>query len=277
MKISRILLPLLMLMGAALACDLSDVEDAVETVSKAVDLLQEISDSGTWKYTTEGIDALEKADGFAAEATLTSGSTTQTGESITQVNREVLWSISVDAQGDSMLRIVQDDTVLNYLTVDNKRYLINNDGTYSCDDTTDEQDIFAGNVGDLFVQYSASAIGVQAISVAERESTNESLNGFTTTKYRLVSKLQEALDILKEIDSADLKKEIEGVPPFYIDGAIYIDNATKALVRFEATYSDLERFEGNTFIFNVTTLGNQPDYTAPDPAQIVKQCGSQSS
>ncbi|MBI5929631.1 MAG: hypothetical protein HY862_10005 [Chloroflexi bacterium] len=274
MKIYRVLLSLIMLMGATLACDLGKVQDTVKAVSKAVDLLQEISESGTWKYTTEGIEALDKANGFAAEATLTSGETTATGESITQINRQVLWSISADAQGDSMLSITQSDTVLQYLTVDKKRYLVNADGTYSCDDTTDEADIFAGNVGDLFVQYSADAIGVQAISVAEQQSTNESVNGFTTTKYRLVSKLQDALDILKDVDSDDLKKSIADVPPFFIDGTIYIDNATKALIRFEATYSDLDRKEGNTFIFNVTALGNQPDYTAPDPSKITKACGS---
>ncbi|KAB2867235.1 MAG: hypothetical protein F9K46_00760 [Anaerolineae bacterium] len=274
MKIYGVLLPIMLLMGATLACDLSEVEDTVNAVSKAVTLLEEISESGTWKYTTEGLEALDKTNGFAAEATMTSGDTTATGESITQINRQVFWSISADAQGDSILRITQGDTVREYLTVDKKRYLINADGTYSCDDTTNEDEIFAGNVGDLFVQYSATAIGVQAISVAEQENTNVSMNGFTTTQYHLVSKLQDALDILKDVDSEDLKKEIADVPPFYIDGAIYIDNATKALIRFEATYSDLERQEGNTFIFNVTALGNQPDYTAPDPAKIVKQCGS---
>ncbi len=274
MRIYRVLLPIMMLAGATLACDLSEVEDTVNALSKAVTLLTEISESGTWKYTTEGLEALDKANGFAAEATMTSGDTTTTGESITQVNRQVFWSISADAQGDSILRITQGDTTREYLTVDKKRYLINADGTYTCDDTTNENELFAGNVGDLFVQYSASAIGVQAISVAERENANVSMNGFTTTQYHLVSKLQDALDILKDVESDDLQKSIAEVPPFYIDGAIYIDNTTKALIRFEATYSDLERHEGNTFIFNVTALGNQPDYTAPDPAKITKQCGS---
>lgn len=274
MKIYRVLIPIMLLMGATLACDLSEVEDTVNAVSKAVTLLQEISESGTWKYTTEGLEALDKTNGFAAEATMTSGDTTATGESIAQINRQVFWSISADAQGDSILRITQGDTVREYLTVDNKRYLVNADGTYSCDDTTNEDEIFAGNVGELFVQYSATAIGVQAISVAEQENTNVSMNGFTTTQYHLVSKLQDALDILRDVESEDLKKEIANVPPFYIDGVIYIDNTTKALIRFEATYSDLERHEGNTFIFNVTALGNQPDYTAPDPTEIVKQCGS---
>jgi hypothetical protein len=271
MKNFRLLLPLLLLMSAALACEMSEVQDAVETVSKTVVLLEEINESGTWKYTTEGIEALGKSNGFVAEAIITSGTTTPTGETITSTNREIRWAMTTDADGDSTLRITQGNEVREYLGVGDKSYRVEN-GSYSCLDNADQDDLFAGDVSTLFIQYSANAAGVQVISVAEQENAAESMNGFTTTKYRLVSKLQEALDILRDLESDDLRKEIEGVPPFYIDGALYIDNATNALIRFEGHYADLERQEGNTFIFNVTQMGNIPDIIAPDPSKITKQC-----
>jgi hypothetical protein len=279
MGFKRILLPSLalgaLLMGA-MACQLTDdVENTVKTVSKAVELLQDIAESGTWKYITEGIEAIDQADGFTAAAVLTSGKTNDAGDAITEVTRQVNWTITSDPQGDSIIIVTQGDNTVEYLNVGQNTYRKDNNGQYVCvaqDARAGDQEIFAGNVSDLFIQYSANAIGVQAISIAEKQSGTANVNGFEVTQYKLVSKLQEALDILKELDDPNLRREIENVPPFYIDGMLSIDNQTKALVRFEATYSDLERKEGNTFVFDLTSLGGQPDIAAPDPSLIATAC-----
>lgn len=267
----RILLAFGMALFSSVACLATDIKDTVETLNKGVSLLQEIDKSGTWKYLTEGVDAIEKADGYAGTLTVTRGATNDAGDTITTVQETLVWNIQTDADDDSMIEVVRDGETRNYLIVDNQTYRVE-DGQYICLESGNlSEDEFATGLDGVFVKYSAESAGVQVISIAEAEGT-ETVNGFETDKYKLVSKLQEALDILAELPSDELQKEIDGVPEFYIDGALYIDKETKALVKFDAKYADLDKKEGNTFAFELIQLGGQPNFTMPDPSQISQPC-----
>jgi hypothetical protein len=194
----------------------------------------------------------------------------------------LVWEISVDAQGDSALRVIRNDEVRNFITVNQETYRVEGD-TYVCVryvnsqgqtmvvTQSGEDELFASDTDEAFAAYSLISAGVQVMSVAE-EDGSETLNGITTTRYKLISKLPEALEILKEFPSDDLQQTIEDIPPFYIDGAINIDTTTQALIRFSSVYADLEKKQGNTFLYAVSELGNQPDITAPDPAKITTPC-----
>lgn len=260
-----------MLMLASLACLVSDVKDAVETINKGVQLLQEIDESGTWKYISEGMDGLNNTNGYAAAVTVTRGTTNDAGDTITRVTETLVWNIRTDADDDSMIEVIRDGETRSYLIVDNQAYRIE-DGRYFClQSGQNEEEIFAAGVDGAFFKYSAESAGVQVMSVAE-SAGSETVNGFDTEKYTLISKLQEALDILKEFPSEELQQEIADVPPFYINGVLNVDKTTRALIRFDAQYANLDKKEGNAFRFEVTELGNQPDFTAPEPDQISQAC-----
>lgn len=260
-----------MLMLSSLACLVSDVKDAVETINKGVQLLQKIDESGTWKYISEGMEGLNNANGYAAAVTVTRGTTNDAGDTITSVTETLVWNIRTDADDDSMIEVIRDGETRSYLIVGDQAYRIE-DGRYFClQSGQNEEEIFAVGVDGVFVKYSAESTGVQVMSVAE-SAGSETINGFDTEKYTLISKLQEALDILKEFPSEELQQEIADVPPFYINGALNVDKTTRALIRFDAQYANLDKKEGNTFRFEVTELGNQPDFTAPEPGQISQAC-----
>jgi hypothetical protein len=274
MKIKPILILPAILLMSSLACIVSDVKDAVDTVSKAVTLLQEIDESGTWKYIGDGVDAIDKADGFAANIQITEGTSDSTGQNITTTDTSIRWAISSDAEGDATITTVRDDETTDYVVINkgenpSEIYLVTDAGNYECQ-AGDDGNIFATDIGDAFAQYSALAVGVQVMSVAN-EDGKETVNGFSTTKYTLESKLEEAIEIMKDFPSDELQKELEDVPDFYINGTLYIDNTTKALVRFEAQYADLDQSKGNQFTFDMTELGNQPDVSV-DPAKVTVPC-----
>lgn len=260
-----------MLMLASLACLVSDVKDAVETINKGVQLLQEIDESGTWKYISEGMDGLNNANGYAAAVTVTRGTTNDAGDTITSVTETLVWNIRTDADDDSMIEVIRDGETRSYLIVDDQAYRIEDSRYFCLQSGQNEEEIFAVGVDGVFFKYSAESAGVQVMSVAE-SAGSETVNGFDTEKYTLISKLQEALDILKEFPSEELKQEIADVPPFYINGALNVDKTTRALIRFDAQYANLDKKEGNVFRFEVTELGNQPDFTAPEPGQISQAC-----
>ena len=276
MALRRIFLMITMLTLASLACLVSDVKDAVDTVSKAVELLQEIDESGTWTYIGDGLDGIDKANGFAGTIEIIEGATNDTGDTITSVETSIRWSIQTDADDDAAITVIRNDERRDFVVINRGEnnvdtYRVTGEGNYEClQSGQTEDDLFATGLDEAFAQYSALAVGVQAISVAE-EDGKETINNFSTTRYKLVSKLQEALDILSEFPSEELRQEIADVPEFYINGSLNIDDATKALVGFNAAYADLEKKEGNTFAFEVTELGNQPDISI-DESRITVAC-----
>lgn len=265
------------LMLGVLACDLlTDIQDTVQSLNEAVELLQEISESGTWEILGDGTEALQNADGYRGIITLTEGTTNATGNQITDVTDNVIWNIRTDASGNSEVQVDSNGEIRNFVIFDEKTYRVEEDGTYTClnqqgDANEADVTIAAIDLNEVFIEYSALSVGVQIMSVAEEQGT-ESLNDFTTTRYTLVSKLEEALEILGNFPSDELQQDVDSVPEFYIDGEMFIDNDTGALVRFIANYANLEEMQGNSFEFDLLALGNQEPVPAPDEALITTPC-----
>jgi hypothetical protein len=278
MKVAKYLMFVIGMMSlASTACIFSDIKDTVDTVNKAVDLLQEIEESGTWTYVGDGLEAIDQAGGFAATLQITEGATNTSGDQITTAETNIRWQITADAEGDAQIITSQNDQRREFIIINkggneaDEVYLLTPEGEYRCQKSGEpSSDLFATSIEEAFAQYSAVAVGVQAISVAEEDGA-ETINDFETTKYKLVSKLEEALDILKEFPSEDLRKSIEDVPEFYVNGALYIDQETKALIRFEADYANLEEKKGNQIRFEIADLGEQEDIDI-DPAKVSVPC-----
>jgi|GEM_PF-4507361 len=277
----RLLILVAFMMSTSLACILSDVQDAVETIGKGIELLQEIEESGTWSYIGDGLESIDQANGFAGTIEIQSGTPSDTGETLVEVADSVIWNISTDANGNSRLSVIRDDEERDYILVQDpnnsnrqQAYRVVGDNRYECLNQADyNEDIFATSIEGAFAEYSALAIGVQAMSIAEEAGT-ESINGFTTTQYDLVSKLDEALEIASEFPSPELQQEIDNLPGFYIAGTINVDQASGALVRFSANYANIDDREGNTFLFTLSELGNQPAVPVPSGSEITVACTS---
>ncbi|MFP4322268.1 MAG: hypothetical protein ACLFTK_07435 [Anaerolineales bacterium] len=280
----RVILVVGLLMASSLACQaIEDIQQVVETVDRSVQLLREIDESGTWQYSVDGIEALNNADGYAGTLTIVRGQTNPTGDEITATDESLRWEISTDADGETRIIDIRNDERREFISVrppnattDSERdtYLVNNDGTLECV-TDGTNTTFATSLSEAFAEYSAIAVGVQALSIAEEDGT-ETINGVQTTRYRLESRLDEALDILADFPSEDLRQSVADVPEFYIDGALYIAQEGGELMRFNATYADLDEQRGNNFSFEVRELGNQPDITL-DESRIVQPCNAGAS
>src|SRR5687768_7620497 len=109
MRLRPVLLVIIMLVSSSLACIATDVKDAVETLDKTAELLQEIAESGTWTYITKGMDALSKnPGGYTATVQFVEG-TTAGSITITEETDRMLWEMSVDEQGESIIRVTHQD------------------------------------------------------------------------------------------------------------------------------------------------------------------------
>jgi hypothetical protein len=271
MRFRPVLLVMLLLVSSSFACIATDVKDAVETLDKTAELLQEIAESGTWTYITKAMDALSKnPDGYTATVQFVEG-TTAGSVTITEETDRMLWEMSVDEQGESIIRVTHQDNVREYLNVNSQLYLIE-DGKYRCvQEGSDEGGVFGTDAAEVFAQYSGLALGLQTMSVAEEDGT-ETINNIATKRYKLISKLEEAVEILSEFPSDDLQKELDELPEFEVEGTLYIDAATEAVIKFDASYANLDENKGNQFVFEITELGGQPDYTMPAEADIVEAC-----
>ncbi|NJL96032.1 MAG: hypothetical protein HC915_21015 [Anaerolineae bacterium] len=271
-----------LLMLGSLACGvLNDVQDAVQTVSRSVELLQEIDESGTWRYIGDGLNALDtQPGGYALTITLTEGTTNDTGDTLLEVTERIIWEASVDEQGDTRIRATRGDEVREYLSVQEgnqqRTYRIEG-GNYIClssgDGTTANEDevLFAASVDEAFLTYSLLSAGVQVMSVAQADGT-DTVSEVATERFTLISKLPEAIEILADFPSEELRQSLEDIPEFYIAGSLHVAQQSRALMRLDSTYADLETKEGNQFAYLVNELGNQPDHTPPDPAQVTQPC-----
>ena len=270
------------LLISTLACSFTDdAQKAIETVSKSAELLQEIADSGTFKYIADGMTALDnQPGGYASRITLLEGTTDTTGQTITDTTNSVVWTISTDEQGSTHANVVRNDETYEFISVEDKTYRIE-DGQYRCvaykegDEwltvSQDENDLTSVRADEIFAGYSFLTAGLASFSVAEKGAA-ETINGVATTQYTLVNKLDEAKTILSEFPSDDLQQSLEDVPAFYVNGTLYIADESKALMRYQAQYANLDDQKGNQFNFEVTELGNQPDITAPQESQITVPC-----
>jgi hypothetical protein len=267
----RARLALALLLAATLACGfVDDIRGTVNTVNRAVELLDDLEQNGTWKYVADGLDALRDQDaGYTATTAFSrSGDGVDNSAPAAKTIR-----LHVDGQRNALVQITEGTTLTNYFIqmdrgTDVALYEI--DGNeYRC--VTAGDHVLRNGVDSLFADAAIAATGLRLLSVVEKTDDVEVL-GRDATAYKLVSKVPEARDIVTEFENADLQARLDTTGPFDLSGSLIIDDKTGALLYFESTYSGSEPHENIYLSFEITQWDGIPDIPLPTDAQIVEAC-----
>ena len=264
-------LALTLLLAATLACGfVDDIRGTVNTVDRAVELLDDLDQNSTWDYVSDGLDALRDEDvGYAAAAAFTrSGDGPDTLDPAAMTIR-----LHVDNQRNALVQITEGTTRTNYFIrtdrgTETAVYEI--DGNeYRC--VTAGDHVLRNSVDSLFEDAAIAATGLRLLSVVEKTDDVEVLER-EATEYTLVSKVPDALDILAEFDNADLQARLDATGTFELSGSLTIDDKTGVLLRFESTYTASEAHNSIYLSFEITQWDGIPDIPLPTEAQLVEAC-----
>jgi hypothetical protein len=274
------LIAIVLLLLTSMACQLSnDVKNAVDTVDQASALLREISDKGTWRYVTKGLDVLKnQTEGYQATVQFQEGpGTPATGYSGT-LSRDVTVALQVDGQNDMLANVTTGgqtqqffvDGIAADATMQSNVYLLQN-GRYACVSDAPEAQIIRNGIDGVFAEYGDEAAGLELLSIAEYDDDVD-VAGRTTNHYQLESRINEALDLLDKFDSGELRSKVEAAGQFELSGDLYIDQETEALMRLNATYAQVDTQRLVTFGFEITQWGGIPDIPDPTADLIDRPC-----
>ncbi|MBN1200837.1 MAG: hypothetical protein JXJ20_03175 [Anaerolineae bacterium] len=267
------------MLATTLACGFCNkVADLVDTIDDAVQLLEEIEQSGTWQYITDGLDGLaDQEAGYEALVTLREGPVNAAGEYEGALSQDLAISMQVDPGGDALAQIRVEDRIEDYFIAHNPDpdeesdvYRVD-DGRYFCVNNNDDGALIRDGLNSVFAEYALSAAGVQLLSVANEEG-EAVIADRTTTHYELESKVREALDILGRFDNDDLQEKINEAGEFEMSGDLYIDQDTDALLRFDSVYHNLDKQRRTEFTFEVTQWGGVADITMPADVEVADPC-----
>jgi hypothetical protein len=264
-------LALALLLTATLACGfVDDIRGTVNTVDRAVELLDDLEQNGTWNTVSDGLDALRDQDaGYTAAVVFTrSGAGLDNPDPAAMTIR-----LHVDGQRNALVQITEGTTLTNYFIqtdrgTDTALYEIDRN-EYRCVSAGDH--VLRNSVDSLFEDAAIAATGLRLLSVVEKTDDVEVL-GRDATDYQLVSKVPDALDIVTEFDNADLQTRLDATGPFDLSGSLIIDDKTGALLYFESTYTVSEPHETIYLSFEITQWDGIPDIPLPTEAQIVEAC-----
>jgi hypothetical protein len=275
----RLLVLMFTLALPMLACSLTgDTPKVADTVDAAVDLLQEIEDSGTWETVSDGLQNLADQDrGYTATVRLRLGDVGSDGQFEANLSLDMVIDIQVDTEGHTVFLVTQKGTTREYFlepqTDDStavRLYRVQGED-YTCVKPGADDFVTEAGLEGLFELTAGGESGARFLSVVE-ESGSGVVAGRDVTQYDLKSKVPEALEILEKIDNAELKQKIEETGEFALTGSLSLDEKTGALVAFTSTYDDLNHRIRTEFVFEVTQWGGVSDIPAPTANQIVTAC-----
>jgi hypothetical protein len=146
------------------------------------------------------------------------------------------------------------------------------DGRYVCAQDDETAKLFGEGPATLFDAYAVTAVGMQTLSVVEEdEDYDDQVAGRDATRYELESRVPEAMGILSRLDHDELRARVGEAGSFQISGALYLDEDTLALLRFDSLYTNTS---GQTeFSFEITQWGDIPDIAKPAESMINVPCG----
>ena len=166
------------LVASSSACGFfDDVQEKVETVDAAVTLLQDISDSSTWKYVSDGLEALdEQGEGYLLTVQLQTGRIDTAGAFVAPLEKDTTLTIQVDADYNALIDIRENGQTHTYFAADYRTAIERSpvyaleDGSYTC---VTDAGLWQRGPGGIFEEYAISAVGVQLLSVVEKDADAE--------------------------------------------------------------------------------------------------------
>jgi len=270
---------ILLLMSALSACStLEGMKDTADTVDQAVNLLHEIDENGTWQQIADGLENLSaQKQGFAAAVHLHEGKVDRAGNIEDPPDQNVTMIIQVDAENNALLHIVEVGQGRDYLvegfraTPGSSRIYRVENGQYFCAEAADEGYWLQNGLNGVFERYGITAASVQFLTVTNKTG-DETIANRPATRYRLESKIPEALAILKKLDNTELQRRVDAAGKSQITGELYLDKDTQALLRFVSTSDDPDAGQRIEFSFEITQWGGINDIPRPVDSQIAVAC-----
>lgn len=270
------------LLMAGLACGfVDDIRSVVETVDEAVKLLQELDKDSAWERVSDSLDTLaQQSDGYAATMRLQDGPGDAAGTGFSgALGRDVLISMQVDGANNALAQVQTGGGVAQNFYVqahgadarDGAVYRVDN-GQFVCVSDSEEARLLRQGLSGYFDEFGLEAKGVQMLAVADEVEDEAAVAGRAATHFRLESRIQEALDILRRFDNAELQQKIDEAGTFSLTGDLYTDEATGALLKLESVYHNTDHLRRVAMSFEVTQWGGIAPIAAPAPESIVQPC-----
>lgn len=270
------------LLMAGLACGfVDDIRSVVETVDEAVKLLQELDKDSAWERVSDSLDTLaQQSDGYAATMRLQDGPGDAAGTGFSgALGRDVLISMQVDGANNALAQVQTGGGVAQNFYVqahgadarDGAVYRVDN-GQFVCVSDSEEARLLRQGLSGYFDEFGLEAKGVQMLAVADEVEDEAAVAGRAATHFRLESRIQEALDILRRFDNAELQQKIDEAGTFSLTGDLYTDEATGALLKLESVYHNTDHLRRVAMSFEVTQWGGIAPIAAPAPDAIVQPC-----
>lgn len=270
------------LLAAGLACGfVDDIRGVAETVDEAVKLLQELDDQSAWEQVSGSLDTLaQQTDGYAATLRLQDGSGDATGARFAGTpSRDVVAAMQVDGSNNALAQVQTGGGMVQNFYVQARGtdarngavYRVEN-GQFVCVSDSEEARLLRQALSGSFDEFGLEAKGVQALAVAEEVKEEALVAGRPATHYRLESRIQEALDILRQFDNDELRQKIDAAGTFTLTGDLYTDEATGALLKLEGVYHNTDHLRRTVMSFEVTQWGGIAPIAPPAPEMIAQPC-----
>lgn len=270
------------LLAAGLACGfVDDLRSVVETVDEAVKLLQELDDQSAWEQMSDSLDTLaQQTDGYAATLRLQDGPGDAAGAGFTGTpSRDVVAAMQVDGSNNALAQVQTGGAMVQNFYVQARGtdarngavYRVEN-GQFVCVSDSEEARLLRQALSGSLDEFGLEAKGLQALAVAEEVEEDALVAGRAATHYRLESRIQEALDILRQFDNDELRQKIDAAGRFTLSGDLYTDEATGALLKLEGVYHNTDHLRRTVMGFEVTQWGGIAPIAPPAPEMIVQPC-----
>jgi len=264
------LLAMLVVLALVGCGPLKDTQGTAKTVDEAVALLQAIDQDGAWATVADGLDALgDVKGGYVAEFR----APTSPDEAVAQATITVR-----SAPGGTVFEIAGPDHTATYFVpapagsdAIPSVYQLADDGYVCASVDVLTYTLLSNGVEGLFEYHIVPFMLNQSLSAVEKQDNQGDARVIDrkVTRYAIVSKLPDALDILDRLDDPALRARVEAAQPLNLSGSLALDKDTGALLSFELQVAADAQTAPATITFSVTQWGG----VANDlPAPLEEAC-----
>ncbi len=249
---------------------LSDTQDSVNTVDKAVALLQTIDQNGSWTALEDGFDALgDLSDGYTAEI--------RWSQADSPVSETVI-HVQTHPTGGSVFQITEGGATQTYFVPASENadrglsvYQLDGDQYVCLASNSPARALLQGDMPGIFAHYNLPSILKQTLS-ADKKQGDSVVSGRKATHYTIESQIPDALSILNQFEDQALRARVEAAQTVSLTGSLDVDKDTAALLSFEAVFTADGVTSQTTFSFTVLQWANSGDLPYPTAFQLATEC-----
>ncbi len=244
------------------ACaSVQDTREQVNTVNRAVSVLQAVNDRSAWEQTNDAIDDLTAAQSaYAAIASLDAAGTS------------IIWRWQVDADGDQRLDIGTGDRAVSYLLPAQSAvaYRADTADKLCLVDSATAASLRAG-LQELLALGCFEMASTQTLAVlaAPQDSV---IAGRDATRYELRSRLPDAADLLNAYQDEHAPQALAAAESLSFSGSMTRDDETGALLELAISLADRTKGTQATLHFAVTQWGGLLDVPHSEASATVPAC-----